>query len=345
MAKALWLRELQQATASGDWIWEGYLRRGSVTLLTSQWKAGKTTLLAVLLARLKGGGELAGRAVKEGKAIVVTEEGPEHWVRRSQLLDFGEHVCWLCRPFRGKPDRGGWLELIEQVAALQREHGLALAVFDPLATFLPGRDENNAGTMLEALLALQRLTAERMAVLLLHHPRKGTSAGGQAARGSGALAGFVDVLLEMNWYGRGMEEDRRRRVTAYSRFAETPRELVLELAADGTDYRSLGDFGSEEFERNWTVLELVLTDARRKLTRRELLAQWPRDEAAPSEATLRRWLERGEALGRVRREGAGSRREPLRYWLAGREQELDQTPMDAMARELEERLTGEFFER
>jgi hypothetical protein len=29
---------------------------GKVTLLTSQWKAGKTTLLSVLLARLKQGG-------------------------------------------------------------------------------------------------------------------------------------------------------------------------------------------------------------------------------------------------------------------------------------------------
>jgi hypothetical protein len=27
-----------------DWLWDGYLARGSVTLLTSQWKTGKTTL-------------------------------------------------------------------------------------------------------------------------------------------------------------------------------------------------------------------------------------------------------------------------------------------------------------
>jgi hypothetical protein len=33
------------------WLWHGYLLPGSVTLLTSVWKAGKTTLLSVLLAR------------------------------------------------------------------------------------------------------------------------------------------------------------------------------------------------------------------------------------------------------------------------------------------------------
>jgi AAA domain len=33
-----------------SWLWHGYLAAGNVTLLTSQWKSGKTTLLAVLLA-------------------------------------------------------------------------------------------------------------------------------------------------------------------------------------------------------------------------------------------------------------------------------------------------------
>jgi hypothetical protein len=32
------------------WLWQGYLIPGAVTLLTSQWKSGKTTLVSVLLA-------------------------------------------------------------------------------------------------------------------------------------------------------------------------------------------------------------------------------------------------------------------------------------------------------
>ena len=34
-----------------DWLWHGFAARGNVTLLTSQWKSGKTTLLSVLMAR------------------------------------------------------------------------------------------------------------------------------------------------------------------------------------------------------------------------------------------------------------------------------------------------------
>jgi hypothetical protein len=37
--------------ATQPWLWQGYLAPATVTLLTGRWKAGKTTLLSVLLAR------------------------------------------------------------------------------------------------------------------------------------------------------------------------------------------------------------------------------------------------------------------------------------------------------
>src|SRR5437764_1351693 len=52
------------------WLWHGYLASGNLTLLTSQWKSGKTSLVAVLLARMAQGGELAGHAVKPGRAVI-----------------------------------------------------------------------------------------------------------------------------------------------------------------------------------------------------------------------------------------------------------------------------------
>ena len=68
------------------WVWDGYLARGSITLLTGWWKIGKSTLLSALLGRLGSGGDLAGRAVVPGKALVVSEEGLGPWLRR-----FGRH--------------------------------------------------------------------------------------------------------------------------------------------------------------------------------------------------------------------------------------------------------------
>src|SRR5262249_14760917 len=147
---------------------------------------------AVLLAKLKTGGQLAGLDLSPGKAVVVTEESSKHWHRRCQRLDLADHVGWYCRPFRGKPSPAPWLALLDHLADLRRRLGLSLVVIDPLASFLPGRTENDAASVLEALLPLQRLTDVGLSVLLLHHPRKGNPAVGQAARGSGALSGFAD---------------------------------------------------------------------------------------------------------------------------------------------------------
>ena len=65
--RALWLTDLQtEARTPIAWLWHGYLAAGNVTLLTSQWKSGKTTLMSVLQSRLKTGGLLAGRPLRPG---------------------------------------------------------------------------------------------------------------------------------------------------------------------------------------------------------------------------------------------------------------------------------------
>ena len=81
LPKEKWLDGLKQdARRDAHWIWHGYVRKGSITLLTSQWKSGKTTLLAALLGHMNAGGELAGLAVAPGRAIVVSEESEEQWL-------------------------------------------------------------------------------------------------------------------------------------------------------------------------------------------------------------------------------------------------------------------------
>ena len=43
----VWDQELMASKeVPADWLWQGFVARGNVTLLTSMWKAGKTTLLS-----------------------------------------------------------------------------------------------------------------------------------------------------------------------------------------------------------------------------------------------------------------------------------------------------------
>src|SRR5579859_917295 len=167
------LADLQSIPAqTAPWLWDGYLAAGKVTLLTSLWKMGKTTLVSVLLAKMKTGGELAGRRVQPARPIIVSEESPDYWTERGRRLDLASDLLFYCQPFRAKPKPAEWDALMDAVENSSQRNNVNLMVIDPLASFLPGRDENNATLIMEALLPLQQLTRCGLAVLLLHHPRK-----------------------------------------------------------------------------------------------------------------------------------------------------------------------------
>src|SRR3954454_20231032 len=86
-----------------DWLWHGYLARGNLTLLTSLWKSGKTTLLAGLLRQLGAGDRFLGLPCAAGRALVISEESPQLWAGRLRTIPVGQHARLMSRPFRGRP--------------------------------------------------------------------------------------------------------------------------------------------------------------------------------------------------------------------------------------------------
>jgi hypothetical protein len=105
---------VQQVEA--DWLWRGLLARDNITLLTSLWKSGKTTLLSHLLARRREGGTLLVLPVTAGKTVVISEEPRALWEERIGRLGFGGKVCLFCRPFARVPMAEEWQGLLARVA-------------------------------------------------------------------------------------------------------------------------------------------------------------------------------------------------------------------------------------
>lgn len=301
------------------WLWHGILGRGMITAFTSQGKSGKTTLASILLSRLAVGGQLAGLPLAPGKAIVATEESRRTWDRRCQRLGIGPAVRFLIRPFRGRrPTQAQWLAFIAGLARVHREEGFDLLLIDPLAGFLPGNAENHAPAMLDFLLPLQQLAEAGPAIWLPHHPAKGKHTDGQAGRGTSALAGFADILIEMSCVKRLRSADRRRRLRGYARTEETPRNLVIELNADGTDYTVHADAALAASHARWPEVEAILARAVTRLSHREILENWPDDRARPKRSTLYRWLRAATEAGQLCCDGAGDNTDPYRYWLPAR---------------------------
>jgi hypothetical protein len=305
-----------QCATPPAWLWHGYLGPGKITLLTSQWKSGKTTLVSLLLARMQQGGQLLGLPAAPARALVISEETPADWRPRFEQLGIRDNVDLLCRPFTALPSMDEWRALIEAASLLHDRQAFQLLVVDSLASFLPAHSENSAGALLECLTPLQRLTSAGMSVLLPHHPRKGKTLPGQAARGSGALPSFVDILIEMGYYTHPDDLDRRRRLIAFSRHNETPRHLLIELQPAGTDYLVLQRGAEAALPEAWQGVLHVLSEAQYKMTRQEILAHWPPDFDKPDSTTLYRWLNKAVANGTVCQEGKP--REGFRYWLRER---------------------------
>lgn len=297
---------------SVDWLWNGYLAADHMTLFTGLWKAGKTTLLAHLLREFGKGGDLGGR-VQPSRVLVVSEESRALWKRRRDEIGIGDHVHLYNRPFLGRPTRHKWECFIVHVAELVKSERYRVVVFDTISSLWPVGDENDAAKVLEVLGTLHRITGAGAAILLVHHPRKGDAGEGQAARGSGALPGFVDVIMELRRYAPQDREDRRRTLTTYSRFDETPPEAVMELTDTG--YVVIGTKTEARRADRLKVVTDILPSEAPGLTVDEILAAWPAESVPkPGKRTLQGDVRQGVADGRLEAAGQGTKGKPIRYW-------------------------------
>jgi hypothetical protein len=285
--------------------------------LTSQWKAGKTTLVSVLLKHLSTGNSLAGLRVKPTKGVIVSEERLDRWQRRNESLRFGNNVIFLCRHGQIRTTPESWQGLIGHLERLGRDEGVELVVLDPLAPFLPGATENLSAAMRNVLEPLEQLTSAGQSVLLVHHPRKGKTAPGQAARGSGALSAFVDVLMEMRLPVDTGPLSRRRRLRAWSRFDGTPRNRIIELSEDGTSY---GDLEYDPhvpagYRLAPVAMRLLRNQPSGVLSRDQMLERWPRELKVPHPLALWRALDEAVKSGQINQQGSGRRNDPFCYLL------------------------------
>lgn len=311
-------RPISDAPAPPDpttWVWHGYLARGNITLLTSRWKTGKTTLLAGLLRSLGPGQPFLARPSRPAAAVVVSEEAEAHWADRRRAIPVGPNARFICRPFLARPTPAQWDDFLGGARTVRRRDGLDLLVVDSLAEFLPGRSDSDPATVLDFLRPLRRLAEDGAAVLVLHHPRKHPAAEGDIARGSGALLAFVDVILELHPCGGLPSDAHRRRLIGRSRLPDTPRQLVYEWTPGTPDFRPVGDPSLERFRENWEAVRAIMEGRTRAATHKELLADWPPDRLPPSPSQLYEWLGRAASEGWVERIGEGTRKNPFRFRL------------------------------
>jgi hypothetical protein len=298
---------------SGKAVWEGFLNEGEVTLLTSLWKAGKTTLIAHLLKVTERGGKFCGLDVLAARVLYISEEHANLWIRRRDELGLADHIEFLLRPFRLKPTWEQWTAFLEHVRRLCVERSFQVVIVDTLAALWPVKRENDASEVQAALMPLQDAIGTA-ACLLNHHNRKSGGDEATAARGSGALCAFADTIVEMARFDPIDKQCCKRVLTGYGRHPETPKELVVELQIGG--YVALGDKQETSRQDLDQTIKDRLPQQPPGLTVKELEADWRegKDEC-PRHDTLLDVLHHGAEASPPLwvRTGEGRKGDPYRF--------------------------------
>ena len=319
--------KLAQVPSEPEWLWYGYLAPEVVTLLAASPKVGKTTMIFGLLAALTNGRPFLGRKSRHAQALLLSEErGPG---LREKAERLGDDLHLLTHAERAGRS---WPEIVSQAAAYCHEHDLSVLVVDTFAPWadLHGDAENDAGAVIEALAPLLDAAASGLAVLIVVHQRKSGGEHGEAVRGSSALPGAVDVIVELE-RERGLA-DNTRALKSVSRFPSTPAALVFRF--DGQRFEPFGDLGEARAVSETQKIIACLAESAATMTADEIA-----EASALPPSTVRERLR--EADG-VERTGRGVRGDPYRFSFRTAQPPGAETKRDSS--EAAGRVTDEHYE-
>jgi hypothetical protein len=305
-----------------DWIAKPYIVAGAVTDIGSQPKAGKTTLLGYLVRQVTSGGDFLGFATSQTPVVYLTEQSGTTFreiLVRSNLTDCQQMHVLSWHTVRQEL----WPLIVEAAVAKAKAVGARLLIVDTLPQFagLRGDTENNAGAALEAIQPVQAAAASGLAVVIVRHERKGGGEVGESSRGSSAFAGAVDIIVQLK-KAEGNARPTLRILNALSRFDDTPTELTIERAADGS-YASLGP--NQAFEKN-RVRQAILDAASRFQVNAKSADEFVPLIPNAKRATVQDAIKKLEAEAILQKTGSGKKGDPFRYWVANEPEYLSQNP-------------------
>lgn len=222
------LRALRTQAPGIDWLVDGYLARGHVTLLSATPKVGKTTLaFEISEAIVTGRDQVIGRRVNPGRVFHLDLEMGEaltlDWAERYGLAERDGFRLWS----------GARAQITDDLDAIRAQIEAARAdmlVVDSFAKWTLDRVESEADNLglIAQLQPLKRIAVELdVAVLVIHHHRKAPGTFSEIIRGGGGIFAEVDIAVNM-YLGDKELGNPLRRLEAMGRFAEiTPAELWI----------------------------------------------------------------------------------------------------------------------
>jgi len=291
-----------------EWLWQGILPTGGLSLLVAKPKVGKTTLAFNLALAVASGRDFLGRKTKQSPVVYLALEEKRSEIRK-KLKTLGETPEGISFHFGSAPEKA-----VQEVRAVIQETKAGFLIVDVLQKLCRVKDLNDYAQVtntLEPLMAMAR--EENCHILLTHHAGKADRQDGDDILGSTALLGGVDTSIHIK------KRDKRRSFFTIQRYGEDTPETVIELKPDGR-LEAVGSRQEVEMEETLPLILEALADG--LLTEKEIWQRVGKNHDLVAKA-LRRLVERGE----VNRTGSGKKGDPYRY-----EKILSCSPQDILGR-------------
>lgn len=292
-----------------DWAIKPWTAYGAITELVGEAKAaGKSTFVQHMISAYLDSTPFLGESTSGGPVAYLTEEGSttlKEALSLANLLRPELHLLQWAKVW-SKP----WGELMRQVRVEIKELGARLLIVDTLPQFAP-ECEGDTESGLESLQPLRRIASDGVAVLVIRHERKAGGRVGKSGRGTTAIPGGVDIMLQLR--RRSSKEKNTRTLDSLSRFRATPEQTIIELGPDG--YVHADKIAVDLVAARKAILS-SLNGAWRSL---ESIA----DEVNLSRSTVSRTVKVMMDAGELLKKGVGTKNSPMTYKKVSTENEKE----------------------
>ena len=225
------------------WLWEDLIAEGTLNLVVSMPKVGKSSLIGAFLGQLSSefteflGKEIIGK--KRSIYICGTDQPINDWIKilipsgLAERTESGKVI--LKEPLKRLWHKGKPIHLTEEEIELLYDVAVddpnSIFVFDAFASLISGLglDENHAASVEPIRMLTEALAATKATPILLHHASGGNSGerAVKASRGTKALPAEASQILELDWLIPEDKHDNRVTISSAGRNS-TPVDMVIE---------------------------------------------------------------------------------------------------------------------
>jgi hypothetical protein len=292
-----------------EWIVRGLVPKGAITSLNAKIKLGKTAFVLAIARAVIDGAHFLGEPTTKTNVVYLTEQSASSFDRAIGVAGLRGQQGFMYLPFTETCGKA-WPDVAARVIKACKENGASLLVVDTLSQFagMAGDSENDAGAAQAAMLPLQKIAAEGIAVVIVRHARKSGGDVEDAGRGSSAFDGAADLILSLR-KPEGNQPDNRRLLSSSGRYSgETHNNLLIEMTDAG--YVAIGN--QQETAIN-DAKETILASAPRSELEAATFAEITQATKI-AKITVQRACDELVRAGMLNRTGKGKKSSPFLHW-------------------------------